>query len=371
MTSIRAFDAYRGRRVLVTGHTGFKGAWLSLWLAELGATVIGVSDAVPTDPSLFSVAGVGARVRDHRADIRDGAAIRDLVLREQPEIIFHLAAQPLVRRALADPYETVTTNVIGTLTVLEAARAVPGVDGVVVITSDKVYRDRPIGPPYTEADALGGHEPYGASKAAAEIIAEVYTHASFHRGAGSANMPRVVTARAGNVIGGGDWAANRLVPDVVRAVLAGEDVTLRYPRAVRPWQHVLEPLGGYLTLGLGLLGGTPLPSCVNFGPADHRALPVVDLVSLFLSAWGPCETRVLVEEDRTGVEAALLQVNSCLAQTALGWQALWDAPRAVAESARWYRSWAAGDDMAQVTRSQISRYTQASAERNMLAHTAA
>lgn len=356
MRSSRALEAYRGRKVLVTGHTGFKGAWLSLWLSELGARVVGLSDAVPTEPSLFEAARLGDVVRDRRADVRDLAGVAAVVAEERPEVIFHLAAQPIVRRALADPGGTVTTNVVGTLAVLEAARTVQGVAGVVVVTSDKVYRDRPLGPAYSEGDPLGGHEPYGASKAAAEMIAEAYTHAGFHRGARSANVPRVTCARAGNVIGGGDWAADRIVPDIVRAIGAGRDVTLRNPRSTRPWQHVLEPLGGYLELGRGILDGEAVPRVVNFGPADRAALPVVDLVSLFLEAWGPCRTRVVVEEDRTGAEAATLQVSSALARASLGWQALWSAPRAVAESARWYRAWAAGEDAAGVTRDQVAAY---------------
>jgi len=359
------FATYAGLRVLVTGHTGFKGAWLSLWLAELGAEVIGISDRVPTDPSFYVSAGVGDRIEDCRGDIRDAAAVAAVVCKARPDLIFHLAAQPIVRAALANPYDTVAVNVLGTVAILEAARQVREVRAVVVVTSDKVYRDRPIPTGYSEDHAMGGREPYGASKAAAELIAEVYRYGSFHRGAGSANVPAIATARAGNVIGGGDWAPDRIVPDIVRAICAERELVLRYPWAVRPWQHVLEPLSGYLVLGDALLrSGNAAPACVNFGPADPVPLTVQELVEHFMAAWGPSRTGVLTDRDTCSVETAILRVDSGLAERKLGWHATWSAPYAIAETARWYKAWAARDsDMGELSKRQIARYSEDAAAR--------
>ena len=253
MTATLLAKAYAGRRALVTGHTGFKGAWLCLWLEQLGVEVIGISEGLLPAPNFFTLAGAGGRIDDHRADIRDLERIIAIVRETRPEIVFHLAAQPIVREALAHPYETISVNVLGTAAVLEASRRAPAVKAVVVVTSDKVYENRSVAEPFRESDPLGGNEPYGASKAAAELIAAVYRHASFHHGAGSVAVPRVATARAGNVVGGGDFGRDRILPDVVRAMSEQRDVILRYPNAIRPWQHVLEPLSGYLLLGRALL----------------------------------------------------------------------------------------------------------------------
>jgi CDP-glucose 4,6-dehydratase len=240
--------------------------------------------------------------------------------------------------------------------------------GVVVITSDKVYRDRASDRPFNESDLLGGHEPYGASKAAAEIVAHVYACANFHAGAGSLSVPTVITARAGNVIGGGDWAAHRLIPDTVRAIRQSSDIILRYPQSIRPWQHVLEPLGGYLMLGQRILNGRRVPPSVNFGPDEGAPIPVIDVVRQFLARWGPCDTRVMMEEDRSGVEATVLQVDSSLAHAELGWRAVWPAHRAISESASWYRSWAHGDaDMRELSRAQITEYVRDSADADRVA----
>jgi CDP-glucose 4,6-dehydratase len=368
MDLANSLETFRNRRVLVTGHTGFKGSWLSFWLAELGAKVIGVSDGVPTDPSLFEIIGVKERVDDRRADIRDLAGLRAILGETKPQLIFHLAAQPIVRTAIANPYETIAVNVLGTAAILEAARSTPEVTGVVVITSDKVYRDRASDRPFNESDLLGGHEPYGASKAAAEIVAHVYACANFHAGAGSLSVPTVITARAGNVIGGGDWAAHRLIPDTVRAIRQSSDIILRYPQSIRPWQHVLEPLGGYLMLGQRILNGRRVPPSVNFGPDEGAPIPVIDVVRQFLATWGPCDTRVMMEEDRSGVEATVLQVDSSLAHAELDWRAVWPARRAISESASWYRSWAHGDaDMRELSRAQITEYVRDSADADRVA----
>jgi CDP-glucose 4,6-dehydratase len=349
---------YAGRSVLVTGHTGFKGSWLSLWLSTLGARVTGASDRVPDAPSLFELVGNAGRIDDRRVDVRDEAAVAALVAEVRPEIIFHLAAQAIVREALARPYETVAVNVMGTVAVLEAARRTRGVAAVVVVTSDKVYQNRAEPAAFTEDDRLGGHEPYGASKAAAEIITATYRHRPFHLSAGSVNIPRVATARAGNVIGGGDFGVDRLVPDVVRAIRDKRDVILRSPRAVRPWQHVLEPLSGYLALGLALASAdAEAPAAVNFGPDPGEDRTVMAVVEAFLHQWGPNGTRVVVEEDVTGVETATLRVRSDLAREQLKWVPVWDTDQAIGHTAAWYRAWSDGaEDLASVALGMIEAY---------------
>jgi CDP-glucose 4,6-dehydratase len=352
-------EAYRGKTVLVTGLTGFKGAWLGTWLTDLGAKVIGLSDGASTEPGLFKISKLGGLTEDRRLDIRDRAAVEALFQETRPEVVFHLAAQPIVRIALADPFETFSINVLGMAAVLEAARRTPSIRAVVAVTSDKVYQNTPGDRTFHENDRLGGHEPYGASKAAAEIVAEVYRHPGFHRGAGSSNQPALATARAGNVIGGGDWAADRLIPDVVRALAAKRDVVLRQPNSIRPWQHVLEPLSGYMALGAALFGGQKnVPAAVNFGPKGGDEPAAIEVVRMFLAAWGPIETRIVVERDLSGAEAQTLRVDSGLAERTLGWVAAWQTPRAIEETARWYRAWAdAEQDLADLMREQIANYT--------------
>ena len=262
--------AWRGRRVLVTGHTGFKGSWLALWLHAAGAEVSGFALAPPTDPSLFAAARLGRLIDHVEGDVRDLAAIEAAVARVRPEVIFHLAAQPLVRLSYEAPVETYATNVMGTAHVLEAARRVAGVAVVVCVTSDKCYANREWDWPYRESDPMGGHDPYSSSKGCAELVVAAYRSSYFaDRG------PAVASVRAGNVIGGGDWAADRLVPDLVRAFEAGKTPLIRAPDAVRPWQHVLEALGGYLRIGERLMSGERrFADAWNFGPADDDARPV-------------------------------------------------------------------------------------------------
>lgn len=323
---------WQGRRVLVTGHTGFKGSWLSLWLHGLGAQVAGFSGPPPSSPSLFELARVGERVRDGRGDVRDAAAVRRAAA--GAEVVFHLAAQPLVRAGLEDPVGTYATNVLGTAHVLDATRDAV----VVVVTSDKGYAPGPDA--HREGDPLGGDDPYSASKAAQEHVAAAH-RASF--GA------RVATARAGNVIGGGDWARDRLVPDLVRAREAGTPVVLRHPDAVRPWQHVLDPLRGYLWLAEALLAGRDVGRAWNFGPDEAR--PVRWLVDRVAAAW---DLDVRVEEDPGSVEAPALRLDSTAAREELGWQPALDAGAGLDATVSWYDGLRAGRDARALTLEQIA-----------------
>ncbi len=346
-------EALAGRRVLVTGHTGFKGSWLSLWLHEMGARVTGVSREVLTSPSMFELIGL-AELVDHRlADIRSPDAVATIIDEVRPDLVFHLAAQPLVLRSYRDPVETFESNVMGTVHLLEAIRNQPDVRGVVVVTSDKVYRNEERTTGYVETDHLGGHDPYSASKAAAEMVAHAY-HRSF-----LVDSPTgLATARAGNVIGGGDWAEDRIIADAVRAWTAGTPVKVRHPGATRPWQHVLDPVEGYLRLGSALLadrsevdGGS-----FNFGPAAADQHTVADLLDTW-SAHLPGASWISdPEADLAPDEATLLHLDSFLAHTVLGWRPRLGFRAAVADTATWYDAWRRGNDLRALTINQIERY---------------
>ncbi len=328
--------SYAGRRVFVTGHTGFKGSWLSSWLLTLGAEVSGYALEPDTRPSLFNDLGLAGNVDHAIGDVRDATNLRNTLRRQQPELVVHMAAQPLVRRSFAEPVFTFSTNVLGTLNVLEASRAIDSVRGIVIVTTDKVYENPESGDAFAEDDPLGGVDPYSASKAAAEIVTAAY-RSSFYSGEGTA---LVATARAGNVIGGGDWAEDRLVPDCVRAVMADEPVIVRNPTSVRPWQHVLESLSGYLTLGAALLAGEmSAAAAFNFGPAPGDALPVQKVVERFLSAWGSGSWESPERRDEP-YEARFLRLDTSRAAERLGWMPVWDADRAVSATAAWYRAYA-------------------------------
>jgi CDP-glucose 4,6-dehydratase len=326
-------NVYRGRSVLVTGHTGFKGSWLCLWLAGLGARVTGFALPPPTRPShweLLDLPGDTSII----GDIRDPAALTAAFAASQPEVVFHLAAQPLVRRSYREPAETYTTNVTGTVNVFEACRATPSVRAIVCVTSDKVYENResPVG--YTETDPLGGFDPYSNSKACAELVARCYRQAFFAPGSGG---PLLATARAGNVIGGGDWAEDRLIPDAIRAAGAGESVRVRNPRAVRPWQHVLDPLAGYLILGSRLFAGdASAADAWNFGPDDDGNVEVQGVIGQAREAWPAI--RMEVAGDPGPHETKVLKLDSSKARTVLGWQPVWRWRAAVRQTADWYRS---------------------------------
>ena len=354
-------SGWASRRVLVTGHTGFKGGWLSHWLSFLGADVHGIALDPLATPNLFDVAGVKSILStDKRGDITDFDQVAKALSTTQPEVVFHLAAQPLVRESYADPLGTLRTNVMGTANVLEAVRSCPSVRAVIVITTDKVYRNRESQHAYREPDELGGVDPYSASKACAELVVASYMTSYFIGLDG--HSPEVATVRAGNVIGGGDWSIDRLVPDCLRAADANEPLSLRFPTATRPWQHVLDPLGGYLALAEQLLesGHKALPSTWNFGPDAAGTMPVRFIVGLVESALGQ-SIKVLTETDTDSPhEARLLALDSSQARSLLGWSPKWNVQEAVRRTVDWHQAWKGGADMASFTRSQIADYAQTS-----------
>jgi len=347
--------AWSGRGVFLTGHTGFKGGWMTALLNKLGARVTGYALAPEPGPSLFEAARIGDLAEASIiADIRDGAGLKQAMRAAEPEVVFHLAAQALVRRAYAQPDETFETNVMGTLRVLEAVRATPSVRAVVVVTSDKVYDNREWPWPYRETDPLGGKEPYGASKAASEMVVQAYRHSYF---SDPERPVAIAMARAGNVIGGGDWAVDRLVPDAMRAFAANTPLVVRNPSAVRPWQHVLEPLVGYIRLADVLLDGLIVPDDggFNFGPAtdDARAVSVVADVLAMRWGSGACWTR---DPAAHPYEARLLEVDSSRARSVIGWSPRWSLDMGLARTVEWYRALNADADMRRVTVDQIELY---------------
>lgn len=341
---------WRGKRVLVTGHTGFKGGWLSLWLHRLGAEVHGIALAPPTEPSLYNAAQLGNWVASYLGDIRDPEAVRAAIAASRPEIVFHLAAQPLVRRSYRDPVETYSTNVMGTVQVLEAVRQFGNTRVVLNITSDKCYENREVLWGYRETDPMGGHDPYSSSKGCAELVAAAYRRSFFASG-----ETRVASVRAGNVIGGGDWAEDRLVPDCIRAFGSGKPIVIRRPHAVRPWQHVLEPLAGYLHYAQKLFEGQELPAALNFGPWESDVQPVGEIVKRLAALWGG-EARFEAQPDEGPHEAGLLILDSTLARHTLGWRPRLKLEDALRLTVEWYREFHAGACMGPVTESQISEY---------------
>jgi CDP-glucose 4,6-dehydratase len=343
--------------VLVTGHTGFKGGWLTLWLHRLGAVVHGYALDPPTDPSMFVAARVGqVCASDTRADLADLEQLKTSLRSAQPEVVFHLAAQALVRESYRDPVGTLRTNVMGTAHVLEAVRSAPSVRAVVVVTTDKVYENRETPHPYREVDRLGGQDPYGAGKAAAEIVTVAYRSSYF---GGEAGHPaHVATARAGNVIGGGDWAKDRLVPDCLRAFEAGAPVRLRSPHAVRPWQHVLEPLSGYIRLAERLLGsqGASFARPWNFGPHADADTTVGDVAQHLARLWGDSATIELLTPDDTAPEAGLLSLDSTQACCDLAWAPRWSLAEALERTVAWHRGWIQGTDLTSASLKDIEAY---------------
>jgi CDP-glucose 4,6-dehydratase len=349
---------YRGRRVLLTGHTGFKGGWLALWLNRLGAHVTGYALAPSTAPSLFHGAAVAEHVRHVEGDIRDLAHLERVWREVQPEIVFHLAAQALVRRSYAEPLLTVSTNVIGTANVLEIARRVDAPCALVLITSDKCYENHEWHRGYHERDELGGRDIYSASKAAADIIISGYRR-SFTAPARSDGV-RVASARAGNVIGGGDWSPDRIVPDSMRALFAARPIPVRNPTAVRPWQHVLEPLSGYLLLGARLLSHdraarTTASQAWNFGPELYDSRTVADLIERVIASWG--EGRVVhTPQPEAPHESGLLRLDISKAKRELGWAPRWNFETAVEKTVDWYRAAFDAGNLTDACLRQIEEY---------------
>ncbi|MBS4150650.1 CDP-glucose 4,6-dehydratase [Pseudomonadota bacterium DY0742] len=342
---------WAGRRVLLTGHTGFKGGWLALWLQELGAEVYGYALPAPVEPSLWQVARLAERVPGTLADIRDTQRVAEVVAAFRPEVVLHLAAQPLVRESYRAPADTYATNVMGTVNLLDALGRSDSVRAVLVVTSDKCYENREWLWPYRESDGLGGHDPYSSSKACVELLCASWRE-SFLRESGVA----LATARAGNVIGGGDWSVDRLLPDILRAWQAGQSLTLRFPQAVRPWQHVLEPLHGYLRLAQALVEqGQAVASAWNFGPDNEGLVSVGELVQRLAQYW-PGRAPWTVEATGQPHEAGLLALDSSQARARLGWRPLWTLQQAIERTLDWHQAWQAGEDMQTFSRTQIAAY---------------
>jgi CDP-glucose 4,6-dehydratase len=348
-------DFWRGKRVLITGHTGFKGGWLSLWLQSMGATLRGIALAPPSEPALFEVARVAEGMEHHVADIRDFVAVKAQMDEFQPEIVFHMAAQPLVRLSYSEPAETYATNVMGTVHVLEAARHAGSVKAIVNITTDKCYENREWVWGYREDEPMGGHDPYSSSKGCAELVSSAYRK-SFLQEAGIA----MATARAGNVIGGGDWALDRLVPDTLRALEKSESVLIRNPHAIRPWQHVLEPLSGYLLLAERLyLHGQHDAEGWNFGPRDEDARPVQWVVEHLCEHWGGGAAWAIQPGDHPH-ESSFLKLDISKARRRLDWTPRWSLDVALQQITDWHIAWLNGQDMRGVCLNQINHYGSAS-----------
>jgi CDP-glucose 4,6-dehydratase len=365
-------DFWRDRRVLLTGHTGFKGAWLALWLQSLGARLTGFSAGVPTQPSLYELARVGQDMESIDGDVRDHAAIASAIASAAPEVVIHMAAQSLVRPSFEDPRRTYETNVMGTVNVLDAVRLHGGgVRAIVNVTSDKCYENREWEWGYREHEPMGGFDPYSSSKGCAELVTDAFRRSFFAAGSrpsaaegsganAAAHPARLASARAGNVIGGGDWGEDRLVPDVMRAALAGEQVRVRNPNSIRPWQHVINPLSGYLLLAQALCESPEHAQGWNFGPPEEDALPVGRLVERMAELW-PAGLRWTLDDGPHPHEARYLKLDSSRARARLGWRPPLGLDAALEATVAWYRELDAGADMRAVTTGQIAAFQYAPA----------
>lgn len=356
-------NAFYGRRVLVTGHTGFKGSWLTFWLQAMGASVAGYALEPPTEPSLFEELGLGDSMAAHViGDVRESDSLKGAMARHQPEMVFHLAAQPLVRYGYAEPRLTYETNVMGTVNLFEAVRQTPGARVVLNITSDKCYENREWDYAYRENDPMGGYDPYSSSKGCAELVTAAYRN-SFMREAGV----RLASVRAGNVIGGGDWAQDRIIPDCIRALSGGEEIQVRNPAAIRPWQHVLEPLSGYLWLasrlwqgkdGLDAMLDEGFDDAWNFGPEPASNIPVKDVVEAVIGEWSSGSWRGPDGTIPQPHEAKSLMLDWTKANRILGWRPVYGIGRALQVTTSWYKAFYEGEEAAQITTGDIKDYVQ-------------
>lgn len=349
---------WKGKKVFLTGHTGFKGAWLSLWLHQLGAVVTGYALKPPTDPSIFELCKVGALVESIIGDVRDGEKLSAALLQAAPEIVIHMAAQPLVRDSYNIPVETFAINVMGTVNLLEAVRNCPGVKAVVNVTTDKCYENREWAWGYRESEPMGGYDPYSSSKGCSELVTAAYRQSYFTKPSSleAAKPPAVATARAGNVIGGGDWACDRLIPDCISALLQGERIRIRNPNSIRPWQHVLEPLSGYLTLAQHLYEhGNKYASGWNFGPGDDDARPVEWIVQKICAKWGGA-AGYTIDEGEHPHEAHYLKLDCSKARAELGWQPRWNLETAIDKIVQWTSTYSENGSLREMCLAQIQEY---------------
>lgn len=356
----RAF--WKGKKVLLTGHTGFKGSWLSLWLQGMGVNLVGYSLPPPTDPSLFKAAHIAEGMISVEGDIRNLDHLKKTILEERPEIIIHMAAQSLVRASYVSPVETYATNIIGTVNLLEAVRQSEGVRVVINVTSDKCYENNGLHPGYREEEPMGGKDPYSSSKGCAELVSTAYRHSFF----ADQDYPRhgvaIATARAGNVLGGGDWAEDRLIPDMLKAFMEGRPVFIRNPHAIRPWQHVLEPLRGYLSLAERLwVQGPAFAGGWNFGPAEDDAKPVSWIVERLAALWGE-GARWELDSAQHPYEAGVLKLDCSKAKSLLSWFPVLGLPVALEWIIEWYRGYLNHLDMRLLTEEQIGRYERLAAK---------
>jgi CDP-glucose 4,6-dehydratase len=345
---------WRSRRVLVTGHTGFKGSWLCLWLQSLGAEVIGYSAGAPSSPCIYELANIGSAMTSIEGDIRDTAAVRDVFAAQRPEVVIHMAAQPLVRRSYVDPVGTYASNVMGTVNVLDAVRHTDDVRVVINVTTDKVYENREWEWGYREDEPKGGRDPYSNSKACSELVTSAYRESFF----GPDSQVALATVRAGNVIGGGDWGEDRLIPDIMRAALDREELVIRNPNAIRPWQHVLNPLSGYLRLAESLWESDELAEGWNFGPDERDARPVDWIIERLGALWGE---RIPWRHDggSNPHEAMYLRLDSSKARVRLGWAPRWDLEQALASIVSWYKAFQAAGDLREHSLRQIEEFAEA------------
>ena len=344
---------WKDKKVFLTGHTGFKGSWLSLWLQSMGAVVKGYSLAPPTDPSLFLVADIGSNMESEIGDIRDLAQLKGSMLAFDPAILIHMAAQPLVRRSYLEPVDTYTTNVIGTVNVLEAARACPNLKAIVSVTTDKCYENKEWAWGYRENEPMGGHDPYSSSKGCAELVTAAYRNSFFN----SKDMAALATARAGNVIGGGDWADDRLLPDILKAFENSKSVTVRNPLSTRPWQHVLEPLSGYLVLAEHLYNhGQEYAQPWNFGPKEEDCKPVNWILDKMVATWGE-GARWELDKNNNPHEAGFLKLDCSKAASRLNWQPKWNLEYTLNLIVNWHKHWSNGENMREQCLKEITNYS--------------